>query len=78
MQTIELKFKPKQMVWLMYSNKVTCAHVSEVRLTGASKAQYYFWHESFSTRDSTFVDNNLFRINENLLFETKEELLKSL
>ena len=73
---MEIKFKPKQKVWMMYDNKPTCAPITEIRLN--SKVEYYFWHQDFPTKDESMCCDNTFRVNEDRLFETKEALINAL
>ena len=71
-----MKFKPKQIVWMMYGNKPTSAPIFEIRLN--SKTEYYFWHLDFPTKDSNMCNSNTFRVDEDRLFESKEALINSL
>jgi hypothetical protein len=74
---MELKFKPKQKVWLIYGNKPVCVPIHEIRLN--SKVEYYFWHLDFpGKKDISICYDNTFKIDEDKLFETKEDLIKSL
>ncbi len=73
---MELKFQPKEKVWLMFGNKPVCAPIYEIRLN--TKVEYYFWHQDFPAKDKTVCYDNTFRVDVNNLFATKQELLNSL
>ena len=73
---MELKFQPKEKVWMMYGNKPTCAPITEIRLN--NKVEYYFWHQDFLFTDKSICYDNTFRVDEGLLYKTKEALISAL
>ncbi len=75
---MEIKFEPKQVIWLIYNNQITQAPIHEVRLYSLNIPHYYFWHQDFTTKDPNLVYDNTFKIDSSKLFETKEDLIKSL